>query len=451
MAGKRPSRSGQLEKHPGPVEPVLTNAGGTARSVLRKALGSLLRWGRGPAPAAAPSVRPGRDDALRTYPTVGLTPSKLLGLLRSADAGQPAQQFALFDQMREKWPRLAAVDATRRLALTGLAWEVAPPAQVAEQPLAQAAAAHCATSLAVLERLPEVLEHLALAIGYGIAVAELVWEDGQLADIVPVPFTRLVADPQEPWRLRVQTEEAPTWGVALDEQPHKWIVHQPRGRAGRLFEGGLLRASAPLYLAQNLSFKDWLIFSQVAGMPVRVAQFEPGLPEDDRQKLLDMLTTLGTDAVAVFGKNVDLRFIDAPRGSDRPYEPIQDYCNVEVTILWLGQHLTTDIKNSGSRAAAEVHDRVREDLLVADIADEGHTLRRDLLRPLVLARFGADAPVPRWQRSVVQELDSRVLAETLAVAVNELGLRVPAQWAHEALGVPQPRAGEAVLAAGGAA
>ena len=49
-----------------------------------------------------------------------------------------------------------------------------------------------------------------------------------------------------------------------------------------------------------------------------------------------------------------------------------------MTILWLGQSLTTDIGEHGSRAAAEVHDRVREDLLVDDIADEGQTLARDL-------------------------------------------------------------------------
>ncbi|GAG40221.1 unnamed protein product, partial [marine sediment metagenome] len=247
--------------------------------------------------------------------------------------------------------------------------------------------------------------HLANAIGYGIAAAELVWENSRLVDVVPVPQSRLTGDVNEPWRLRVLTADDSSAGVALDEYPAKWVVHKPQPRPGRHFDGGLLRASALMYLAQNLSFKDWLIFSQIAGMPLRVAQFEPGTPESDKQELLRMLEALGTDAVAVLGKNVDLKFIESSRSGQQPYRPLQDYCNTEITILWLGQHLTTDLRGSGSRAAAEIHDRVREDLLVNDIADESQTLRRELLTPLVRARFGDVAPVPVFRRSLIQSVD----------------------------------------------
>jgi phage gp29-like protein len=396
-------------------------------------------------------VRPWYDDSLATYPTVGLTPARLLAFLQAADAGAPQLQFELFAEMLHKWPRLAAVEATRRLALTGLDWEILPtPRAVSEAgaaDLARAAADYCRDVLLGLESFGEVLGHLAGGIGYGIAAAELVWEQARLVDVVPVPYARLVSDPHEPWRLRVLTEEDASLGVALDEEPLKWVVHQPRPMPGRPFSGGLLRASAPLYVAQNLSFKDWLIFSQIAGMPVRVAQFEPGTPDADKQQLLRMLETLGTDAVAVFSKNVELKLIESARTGERPYQPLQDYCNTEVTILWLGQHLTTDIRTTGSRAAAEIHDRVREDLLVDDIADESQTIRRDLLTPLVRMHLGDGVPVPQFRRSLIQSVDTKVLADTLAVAVNELGLAVPQQWVHQALGIPEARAGEPVLTA----
>ncbi|MGE0481808.1 MAG: DUF935 family protein [Phycisphaerae bacterium] len=393
-------------------------------------------------------VRPWRDDWQRAYPSVGLTPSRALAFLHAADGGAPQQQFELYSEMLQKWPRLAAVETTRRLALAGLSWEIA--AVQDSGPRAMAAADHCRDVLARLPQFRDALEHLANAIGFGIAVAELVWERGQLVDVVPVPYSRLVADPNEPWRLRVRTEDEPTWGVALDEQPQKWIVHAPRSRCGRRFDGGLLRASVLLYLAQNLSFKDWLIYSQIAGMPVRVARFEPGTPEADKAGLLRMLESLGTDAVAVFSKNVELQFVEAARGGERPYEALQRYCNTEITILWLGQHLTTDISGSGSRAAAEVHDRVREDLLASDIADERATLERDLLERVASARFGADAPAPGFRRSLIQSVDTKVLADTLAVAVNEIGLAVPRAWAYASLGIPEPAESEPVLTSGGA-
>ena len=90
---------------------------------------------------------------------------------------------------------------------------------------------------------------------------------------------------------------------------------------------------------------------------------------------------------------------------------------------------------------------MREDLLVDDIADEGQTIRRDLLTPLVQARFGDGVPVPWFRRSLIQAVDTKVLVDTLAVAVNQLGLEVPRRWVHQALGIPEPQADEPVLSA----
>ncbi|MCC6358531.1 MAG: DUF935 family protein [Phycisphaerales bacterium] len=458
-------------------------------------LGSLLAPARPRGPADR-VVLPWRDDALRAYPSVGLTPSRALAMLQSADAGAPETLFELYRDMLQKWPRLAAVEATRRLALTGLEWDIAPARQrgnmgdrsptglcrnvgdrfptglftLEPQTIPSASpqphgteeetgrrpvphtipqtrddvAAFCRETLDAIENLDAVLDHLASAIGFGIAVAEIVWDRGRVVALEPVPWSRLVADVHEPWRLRVLTESDPSIGVALDEQPAKWIVHRPRTALGRLFDGGLLRSSLLLFLAQNTSFKDWLAYSQIAGMPVRVAQFEPGTPEAERRALLRVMETLGTQAAAVMSKAVELRFLESSR-SDKPYEALQEYCNTEVTILWLGQHLTTDIKNSGSRAAAEVHDRVREDLLVDDMRDEAATLRRDLLRPMVEARFGPAAVVPEFRRSLVESIDTKTLAQTLAVASRELRMRIPRAWAHRSLGIPEAAAGEAVL------
>jgi len=417
-------------------------------ATLLRTLGSLLPGGSPGSGDLRRVIRPWRDDSARTYPSVGITPSRVLAFLQAADAGYPQMQFELFSEMLQKWPRLAAVENTRRLALTGLDWEITPDPAVTgngQTRLAEQAADYCRQTLLALDRFRDVLDHLANAIGHGIALAELVWDNSRLVDIVPVPHSRLIADPHEPWRLHVRTEEQPSSGLPLDEQPYKWVIHKPRAQPGRHFEGGLLRASVLLYLAQNLSFKDWLIYSQIAGMPVRVAQFEPGTPEADKQQLLKMLESLGTDAVAVFSKNIDMKFVETSRGGDKPYQPLQEHCNTEITILWLGQHLTTDVGDSGSRAAAEIHDRVREDLLVDDIADEGQTIRRELLTPLVHARFGDGVPVPHFRRALIQSVDTKVLADTLAVAVNQLGLPVPERWVHRALGIPEPGVGEPVL------
>ncbi|GEM_PF-1773603 len=222
--------------------------GKTGRNLVAvlRALGSLLPTGPRRRPVSDRVVRWWRQDSQHSYPSVGLTPSRLLAYLQAADAGAPQAQFELFAEMLQKWPRLAAVENTRRLALTGLDWEIAVGPQAAGggvgREVAQRAADFCRSTLDRLDGFRQALSHLANAIGYGIAVVELVWEVGKLVDLVPVPYGRLISDPQEPWRLRILTEEEPARGVALDEHPFKWVVHQPRAMPGRRPPAGGLGA-----------------------------------------------------------------------------------------------------------------------------------------------------------------------------------------------------------------
>jgi phage gp29-like protein len=190
-----------------------------------------------------------------------------------------------------------------------------------------------------------------------------------------------------------------------------------------------------------------MIFSEIFGMPVRIARYEPTATPEEKRELLSMLESLGSSAVGIFSRAVELQVIEANRGrSGQPYEGLADFLNREMSKAWLGQTLTTDIAGqSGSVAASKVHEMTRQDLLADDIRKEGRTIRRGLLTPLTRFRFGPDAPVPYFLRKLRQSADATQLADTLDLAVNRLGLGVSLAWAHEALGIPQPDDGEATV------
>ena len=57
-------------------------------------------------------------------------------------------------------------------------------------------------------------------------------------------------------------------------------------------------------------------------------------------------------------------------------------------------------------------------------------------------------PVPYFRRQLELPRDRRELSEVLGRAVNELGMRVPARWAHETLGIPMASEGEKTLEGG---
>ncbi len=160
-----------------------------------------------------------------------------------------------------------------------------------------------------------------------------------------------------------------------------------------------------------------------------------------------MLESLGSNAAGVFSRAVELQLIEANRGgAGPPYERLADFLNREMSKAWLGQTLTTDVSGQkGSLAVSAVQQKVRRDILVDDVRKEGRTIRRDFLTPLARMRFGHDVPVPLFRRRLGHDMSTQELADALSVAVNQLGARVPAHWAHAALGIPRAADGEATL------
>jgi phage gp29-like protein len=398
-------------------------------------------------------VIPRRDlDTWRGYPADGLTPQRLVSIMREADTGSWGAQMELAEQMEERDPHLFSVASTRRLAVTGLAWRIVSAGEMGgrgsiDAELASRTAAYCDEVLRDLPGLEETLSHLSLAVGRNIAVAELVWAAGanglRLAEVVPVDGRRLTVDEEN--RVRVLTEEEPVRGMALP--PNKFIVHIFHAATAHPMRGGLPRVTGLAFMAKHFAIKDWLIFAEVFGMPVRVAKYDSQATPQEKRELLEMLRGLGADATGIFSKAVELQIIPSRSpGETNLYENLCLYFDREISKAWLGQTLTTDTARMlASAGAAKVHDQVRRDLRDDDLRKEAATLRRDLLTPMVRMQFGADAPVPYFQRSVESRFDPARLAEVLDTAINKLGARVPSAWVHANLGIPMASADEATL------
>ncbi len=419
---------------------------GLTMRVMNALRGKRETAGRRPRPGQVVAAEP--LDRWRTYPADGLTPAELARILREADEGAADRALALFEQMEEKDAHLQSVANTRRLALTGLKWQVISAAEVHEGvPSSQAGETtdYCRQALGRIERFDELLQHLSLAMGRNIAIAENVWESvgGELglADVVPVSFDRIAFDGAG--RPRVLTKDAPYDGIELEAD--KFVVHAPHAVSGHPMRGGLMRSTALAYLAKHFSMKDWMVYAEVFGMPVRIGRYEPGATPEEKRELLSMLQTLGADAAGVFSKAIEVQLLEAGRGAaPPPYERMCDFFNRELSKAWLGQTLTVEAAPSQTQQNAQgpsVHNEVRLDIRQDDIVKEGRTIRRDVLGPLTRLRFGAEAPVPFFRRQLELPRDLKQLADVLNVAVNELGMQVPMEWAHRALGVPNETEG----------
>lgn len=142
------------------------------------------------------------NDKFSDYPSNGLTPRRLARIFREADEGNVRAQMELFEEMEEKDTHLFSQMQTRKLAVTGLDWEVQP---FSEDEIDKEIADFIDEQLKGIENFDEVLIDMLDAIGKGISIMELAWtvEDGRnvIEDIEYVHPKKLVWDSTiNPWK-----------------------------------------------------------------------------------------------------------------------------------------------------------------------------------------------------------------------------------------------------------
>jgi phage gp29-like protein len=116
----------------------------------------------------------------------------------------------------------------------------------------------------------------------------------------------------------------------------------------------------------------------------------------------------------------------------------------------LGQTLTTEMSQAGgSRAAAEVHQAVRADILNADARRLCGTLARDLVRPIVDLNIGPQSRYPKIKLGMPEHEDMKAFVEMVAMLADR-GLRISQKAVLEKLGIAEAGKGEEVLRRAGA-
>ena len=380
-----------------------------------------------------------RYDSFRNAITDFPSPDKFVALLRRVDSGELNVLCQLQMEMEAKSAQFQGICETRRNALTGLDWCIEPDQDLVDDSFAHEVADYCTETLTAIRSWPSVLQHLAEAIGPNVCVVENIWEAGEIVDFACVPYTRLTSHPLTNVGVAVMTDDEPM-GIPADAIPMKFVVFHRHWNGGFPFRRTLTHASVLPYLFINLSQKDWLAFSELYGQPVRHGTAPQAANEEVRDVLTDLLDNMGSDSAAMFPTGTEIGYLQAT-GTGETYQKQLDYADAKLSILWLGQTLTTDIGSTGSYAAAKVHDNVRTDLLKSDIMAEAMCIREQLLRPMVELKFpGRDAPVPYFVRNIDKGRDvegERLDLDKIEKA-KSLGMTVQTDWLYETMGIPKP-------------
>lgn len=392
---------------------------------------------------AAPTLG-GVRSVISGDPADGLTPYRLSNLLRDAAEGEPEAYFALAENMEERDPHYSAVLSTRKR-------------QVAQLPITVEAASddkdyvkHADFIRAWLDKgiLRSSLIDILDAIGKGYSVVEIEWG---VNDNTWVP-KKLTARPQRWFKLRqddCETLVLRDGSKDIDLPAAQFIIHRHAAKSGITVRGGLARVAAWSWMYKSYTLKDWAIFVQNYGMPIRIGKYGNTATPDELKTLWKAVKNVAGDMAAIIPDNMQVELVDiAVKGTTVDlYERRADWMDRQVSKLVLGQTTTTDAV-SGGHAVAKEHRLVQEDIERSDAAILSATLNQQLIPNIISFNFGPQQNYPKLNIGRPDE----VPLDQVIDALSKTTVTVEASWLRDRIGAPDPAKGaELVCGHGGGA
>lgn len=397
-------------------------------------------------PVATSRLRNPQTSNIRTVqrdhswtPATGLTPGKLAAILRDSIDGDPEAYLALAEDMEERNEHYAGVLGTRKRQVAGLPVTV----EASGESAAEVEQANMIREITERDAFRFELIDMLDATGKGFSCTQICWDtsEGQW-----LPRELCWWNPRWFDFDRLTRERPQLRGVnGLEElDPFGWIYHQSKTKSGLPIRGGLARAAAWAFLFKSFTLKDWAIFVEAYGHPLRLGKKSPNASEADEAMLMRAVASIGADFAAVIPEGMSIEFIQAAvSGSHELFEKRADWLDRQTSKLVLGQTATTDAI-AGGHAVGKTHDEVRGDIEEDDAARLSATLNRDLVMPVVDLNFGKQRKYPKLKIGRPDAIDVKALVENVAKLVP-IGLEVAMDDVRDAIGMAAPKAGAVLL------
>lgn len=382
------------------------------------------------------------------YPADGMNPVRLANILRQADQGEPLAYFELAEQIEERDLHYLGVLGTRKRSVSQIDATViaASDAQVDVE------LANMVRDWLDRDELADETFDILDGIGKGDSFTEIVWDfstgqyrPARLEWRDPRFFRYDTADGRTP--LLRGGEDGRAGDTPLP--PFKFIRHTVKAKSGLPIRSGIARVAAWAWMFKAFTQRDWAVFAQTYGQPIRIGRFDSTASREDKATLWRAVANIAGDCAAIIPKGMEIEFIQAPNlgAASDLYERRADWMDRQVSKGVLGQTGTTDSKQGGlGDGGNKVHERVAEDIETADCKALAATLNRDLVRPWVDLERGPQLRYPRIKIARPKSEDLVGMADALQKLVP-LGMEVQMSEVRDKYGLSDPDAGAKLLRA----
>lgn len=390
----------------------------------------------------------------RHYVAQGLTPEKIAPIFREADRGNISRQAQLFEQLREHDAHVLSEDDKRRNAITSqyLDWQFT-------------AASDSQRDLDVVNFLEKyILGHddwikykraQQTAVGQGFAGLAPEWDRSSGQAVVKsfnlIEHKRLVFQDPETGYLRdwplLATDNAPQ---GEEVHPLSIFLHKHNGLYGSATRTGVFRPVTWMMVFKHFAIKDWWVFSELCGIPLRIGYYDSSSSTEDRKTLENALYNVGVDFAALISDGTRIEFQDASKNVSGAnlWEKQANFTNNEISKALVGSSAFSEAGKSGSHALHTLETGVRADLTLADAQESAATDTDQWIAPLVGLNFGWDTPLPKFRAVLKKQEDLEAKSKWLEPVADRVGEQMPLSWYLEQYGIPELQPGDRTVSQG---
>lgn len=386
-------------------------------------------------PRGGPTLT-GVRSPISGHPADGLTPARLAAIHRAAAEGDPLRYLELAEDIEERDLHYMGVLGTRKR-------------QVAQLPINVEAASddpeHVEHAEFIREWLAEGVLEGALfdlfdAIGKGFSILEITWSTTPKR-IEPAALTYR---PQRWFALDDLSLDEPMLDELGRKEPlgsHRFLVHRHKSKSGLTIRSGLARVASWAWMYKAFTLRDWAIFVQNYGAPIRIGRYDQSASDAEREVLWRAVANIAGDCAAIIPKSMEIQFVELKNAATNAevYEKRADWMDRQVSKLVLGQTATTDAI-AGGHAVGKEHRLVQEDLERADAKLGSNTVTRQLAQPMIAFNFGPQEKYPKVVIGRPDELPVGDLVDAV-YKLGSLGLTVEASQIRDRLGVTEAAEG----------
>lgn len=382
----------------------------------------------------------GVRQVISGHPANGLTPQRLARILQSAAEGEPEAYFELAEDIEERDPHYFSVLATRKRSVAQLPITVKPASDSAEHKK------HAETIQSWIDEgvLRSSLFDMLDAIGKGISVLEIDWQYKR-GEMLP---RQLIWRTQRWFTFDRADGETLLLREGVSGEPlvaHKFVIHRHKSKSGLTIRSGIARVALWAWMFKSFTVKDWAIFCQNYGQPIRIGKYGRGATEAEKDVLWRAVSGIAGDCAAIIPREMLMEFheVGSKSSSTDMYERRADWLNRETSKAVLGQTTTTDAV-SGGHAVSQEHRLVQEDIERDDAGMATTTVNQQIVQRIIDFNYG---PQDRYPHVLIGRPDEVPLKE-FAEAFDKLaehGLTAEESYLRERMGIPTPKPGAVLI------